>query len=165
MCFFLHVVHSHRLGLLPAVAVVMAVVVPVGRGAAIQDVQRDVARGGAKHQQAALTQGGVVVTAVTEGTLLQTVQRKVKGQVWLVAQVSQSGGWGLTVGWCVLGSEWVTLQSPQTGSAGRGGTASGRPPAGDRATQPGWSRDSGLSLEQPRLPRLQPLPSPLPQRD
>lgn len=59
----------------------MAVVVPVGRGAAVQDVQGDVAGGGAKHQEAALTQGGVVVAAVTEGTLLQT---------W--AGVSQAGG-------------------------------------------------------------------------
>lgn len=67
--------------MLAAVAVVVAVVVPVRRGAAVQDVQRDVPRCGAKHQQAALTQGGVVVTAVTEGTLLQTGKgREAKGQ-------------------------------------------------------------------------------------
>lgn len=85
-------VHSHRRGLLPAVAVVVAVVVPVGRGAAVQNVQRDVAGGGAKHQQVALTQGRVVVTAVTEGTLLQTGERKVKSQAWSVAQVSRVVG-------------------------------------------------------------------------
>lgn len=72
---------------------VVTVVVPIGRGSAVQDVQRDVTRGGAKHQQAALTQGGVVVTAVTEGTLLQTgEEREAKGQAWSVAQVSKVVG-------------------------------------------------------------------------
>lgn len=89
-------VHSRGRGLLAAVAVVVAVVVPVGRGAAVQNVQGDVTGGGAKHQQAALTQGGVVVAAVTEGTLLQTGEAgRVKGQAWLVAaywQVSRVGG-------------------------------------------------------------------------
>ena len=50
----------------------MAVTVSVRGGAAVEDVERDVARRRAEHHQAALTQRRIVAT-VTEGTLLQTV--------------------------------------------------------------------------------------------
>lgn len=52
---------------------VVAVVVPVGGGAAVEDVERDVAGRRAEHHKAALTKRGVVIATVTEGTLLQTV--------------------------------------------------------------------------------------------
>lgn len=57
-----------------AVAVVVAVVVSVGGGAAVEDVERDVAGRWAEHHQAALAQWRIV-TMVTEGTLLQTAWR------------------------------------------------------------------------------------------
>lgn len=71
--------YSRRQGLVATVAVVVAVIVSVGGGAAAENVERDVARSRAEHHQPALAQGRLV-TAVTEGTLLQT------------------GGWGHTDG-------------------------------------------------------------------
>lgn len=56
----------------------MAVVVSVGGGAAVEDVERDVAGRWAKHHQAALTQGWLIVATVTEGTLLQTAVRETR---------------------------------------------------------------------------------------
>lgn len=58
-------------GLAPPVAVIVAVVITVGGGAPIEDVERNVARRRAEHHQVALAQRGLVVTAVTESTLLQ----------------------------------------------------------------------------------------------
>lgn len=55
---------------------VVAVVVSVGGGAAVEDVERDVARRWAKHHQAALAQVWLIVATVTEGTLLQTAGRE-----------------------------------------------------------------------------------------
>lgn len=57
------------------VAVVVAVVVSVRGGAAVEDVEWDVARSRAKHHQAALAQRRLV-TMITEGTLLQPGGRK-----------------------------------------------------------------------------------------
>lgn len=54
------------------VAVVMAIIVPIRGGAAVEDVEWDVARRWAKDHQAALAQRGLVIATVTEGTLLQT---------------------------------------------------------------------------------------------
>ena len=54
---------------------VVAVIVSVRGGAAVEDVERDVARCRAEHHQAALTQRRRVAT-VTEGTLLQTAGRE-----------------------------------------------------------------------------------------
>lgn len=56
----------------------VAVVVPVGGGAAVEDVERDVAWRRAENQQAALAQRRLVTT-VTEGTPLQPTGRQVKG--------------------------------------------------------------------------------------
>lgn len=50
----------------------MAVVVSVGGGAAVEDVERDVAGRRAENHQAALAQRSLIVATVTEGTLLQT---------------------------------------------------------------------------------------------
>ena len=54
-----------------ASAIIVAVVVPVRGGAAVEDVERDVARRGAEHHQVALAKRGLAVAAVTESTLLQ----------------------------------------------------------------------------------------------
>lgn len=58
-------------GLVARVAVIVAVVVTVGGGAVVEDVERDVARRWAEHQEATLTQRRLVAE-VTEGTLRQT---------------------------------------------------------------------------------------------
>lgn len=55
-----------------AIAVVVAVVVPVRGRTPVEDVQRDVARRGPEHHQVALAQRGLAVATVTESTLLQT---------------------------------------------------------------------------------------------
>lgn len=49
----------------------MAVVVTVGGGTPIEDVERNVARRRAEHHQVALAQRGLAVATVTESTLLQ----------------------------------------------------------------------------------------------
>lgn len=64
--------YSQSQGLVTTVAVVVAVVVSVRGGAAAEDMERYVARSRAEHHQLAKAQGRLV-TAVTEGTLLQTV--------------------------------------------------------------------------------------------
>lgn len=62
---------SRGRGLAPTVAVVVAVVVTVGGGTPIEDVERNVARRRAEHHQVALAQRGLAVATVTESTLLQ----------------------------------------------------------------------------------------------
>lgn len=63
---------SRGWGLAPTVAVIVAVVITVRGGTPIEDVERNVARRRAEHHQVALAQRGLVVTTVTESTLLQT---------------------------------------------------------------------------------------------
>ena len=58
--------------LVDLVAVVMAIVIAVRGGAAVEDVEGNIARRGSEHHQVTLTQGRVVTT-VTEGTLLDSV--------------------------------------------------------------------------------------------
>ena len=60
--------------LVDLVAVVMAIVITVRRGPAVEDVEGNIARRGSKHHQVTLTQGRVITT-VTEGTLLYSVGR------------------------------------------------------------------------------------------
>ena len=58
--------------LVDLVAVVMAIVITVRGGPAVEDVEGDIARRGSKHHQVTLAQGRVITT-VTEGTLLHSV--------------------------------------------------------------------------------------------